>query len=40
MESEHRRKGEETKVGAEEAGEVVQRLRILERKANVSEIIL
>jgi len=39
-ESEHGEKGEETEVEAEEGGEVVQRLRVLERKANVSEALL
>jgi len=39
-ESEHGRKGEETEAEAEAAGEVVQRLRVLEQKANVSEVIL
>ena len=41
-ESEHGGKEEETEVEAEaeEGGEVVQRLRVLERKANVSEAIL
>jgi len=39
-ESEHVRKEEETEAETEESGEVVQRLRILERKANVSETIL
>jgi len=37
---EHGEKGEETEAEAEEEGEVVQRLRVLERKANVSEAIL
>jgi len=39
-ESEHGEKGEETEAEVEEAGEVVQRLRVLERKANVSEALL
>ena len=39
-ESEHGGKGEETEAETEGTGEVVQRLRILEQKANVSEVII